>query len=200
MKSSAKQYKEQSKDIEKQFFDFDEENRIVCLSRYFESPDEILDLNAHTKVPVMRSDFIKWLTELFDYVPKKYKLDIEITLRDLGGFSEQELTEICRKNMILERKVQTRKENKQNILALFLCTTGLSLALLYIWLDSVWISGGTLKTVIMFILEILATVPFWGAIDIFLVSNGEQRTIVQLAKKSFHGITIKKAAVQTLRL
>ena len=192
MKSKSKLYKEQSKDIEKQFFYFDEEKKVVCLSRAFEAPEEILDLNAHTKTPVMRQDFVEWLTGLFDYVPKKYKLDIEITLRDLGGFSEQELTDICRKNMILERKIQTRKANKQNILAFFLCTTGLSLVLLYIWLESVWISDGAINAVIMFILEILATVPFWGAIDIFLVGNGEQRTIVQLAKKRFHAITIKK--------
>jgi len=46
-----------------------------------------------------------------------------------------------------------------------------------------------LKEVIMFFLEILATVPFWGAADIFFVANNENRQALKGLKKRFQSIS-----------
>ena len=184
MKLDKKQYQ----DVEQQFFDLDDENNIAYLWRNFESPGEILDLNAFSKIPLMNSDFVVWLTSLFDYVPKKYKLDITVCFDDLEGFDEDELAEICRQNIMLELKVQNRKAVKTNLLALGLCVLGILMIILYFSLDFIWDSEGSLKEIIMFVLEILATVPFWGAADIFFVGNSEQREAVRSFRKRFHAI------------
>ena len=188
MKLKKKQYQ----DLEKQFFDFDEENKIVHLRRDFEKPGAILDLNAFTKIPVMSVEFIEWLTSLFYYVPKKYKLDIVICFDDMEGFDEKELSEICRQNLLLEMKIQNRKATEQNMLALLLCLVGLIISFIYFWVDFLWVSEGALKEIIMFILEILATVPFWGAADIYFVGNSEQRETVRRFKKQFYAISFIK--------
>ena len=52
MKLDKKQYQ----DVEQQFFDLDDENNIAYLWRNFESPGEILDLNAFSKIPLMNSE------------------------------------------------------------------------------------------------------------------------------------------------
>lgn len=193
MKLKKKQYQ----DLEKQFFDFDDENRIAYLRRNFSRPGELLDMNAVTKIPVMDSGFIEWLTSLFDYVPRKYKLDITVCFDDLEGFDEKELAEICKQNLILEMKIQNRKANRQNFLALILCGIGLLLCLVYFFLNYCWAGEGPFKEIIMFILEILATVPFWGAADIFFVGNGEQREAVRRLKKRFHALTLKKKPTES---
>ena len=184
--------KKECRDLEKEFFDLDDENKIVHLQRNFERPSEIFDLNAFTKTPVMNHEFIEWLTSLFDYVPKKYKLDITVYFDDLEEFNENELGEICRQNILLEMKIQNRKAVRQNKLALGLCGIGILMILIYFSLDFMWGSEGAVKTIIMFVLEILATVPFWGAADIFFVGNGEQRETVRGFKKRFHTITFSK--------
>ena len=188
MKLNKKQYQ----DLEKDFFDLDDENKIAHLQRNFESPGEMLDFNAVSKTPVMNTEFIEWLTSLFDYVPKKYKLDISVCFDDMEGFTEKELEDICRQNILLEMKIQNRKANRQNTLALTLCAIGALMIILYFSIDMIWGSEGLLKEIIMFVLEILATVPFWGAVDIFFVGNSEQREAARSFKKRFHSISFSK--------
>lgn len=184
--------KKQHQDVESLFFGFDEENKIAYIQRDFEKPGDILDLNTVTKTPVMDRAFIEWLASLFDYVPRKYKLDIHVCFNDLEGFSEEALSEICRRNILLERNIQNRNANRQNTLSLILCGGGFLIILFYFSLLFIWTNGGVLKEIIMFILEIFATVPFWGAADIFFVQNSEQRKIVHGFKKRFHAISFSK--------
>ena len=188
-KRHLKLNKNQYRNIEKEFYYYDEKEKVAQLCWEFEGPDEIFDKNSFTNIPVLNDDFVELLISVFDYVPPKYKLDITVCFNDMEGFDEKELDEICRKNILLLMKVQNRKANDQNTLALLLCGIGLLFGLLYFYVLVNFPDGGTLQEIGLFFLEIIATVPFWGAADIFFVDNSEQRKAVKKLKKRFHQIT-----------
>ena len=179
-------------DIEEQFFDLDHENRIAHIRLEYDKPAAIFDCSTVSKTPKMSDAFIDWVIRCFDLVPKKYKLDVDIVFDDLDGYTEEELSEICAKNIFLEIKIRKRRSNRENRLALSLCAVGLLFILASIYIGSVWTDGGTAQEVVMFVLDIFATVPFWAAVEIYVVDSSEKRETVKNLLRRFHAVTFRR--------
>ena len=192
MKTKMEQTKSEFRSIEEEFFELDHENKEVLIRRTFEKPEEIFDTNAVTKTPLMTEEFIESLIGAFDRVPDKYKLNIRIAFDDLDGYSEEQLVDICRKNFMQETKTRIRYAYRQNRLAVALCGIGLFFILLSIWLGSVWTAESTVRDVVLYILDIVATVPFWGAMEICIIDNRERRRKILNIKRRFHTIEFIK--------
>lgn len=176
--------------IENEFFQIDGD--IVHIRLHYGSPDELFDSNAETKTPMLSDDFMEWLTEAFNYVNSKHKLDIEIELDDMGGYTEEELAIIFRKNMLLETKIHARQAKRENDLAVRLFCIGVLMILFSIGVSVLWKEAGTGKEIVSFILEVMATVPFWGAGEIYFVSNNERRQKLRNYTRRFHRITFRQ--------
>lgn len=140
----------------------------------------------------MREDFFKWIIRSFDSVPNDYKLDIRIFFHDLEEYRVDELEEIGKKNILLETKIYIGKARRLNRLALSLCGLGLVFVLAFIGVGIWWDSDSIAKQIVVFIMEIAATVPFWSAVDIYFVKNGEQRRNAANFVRRFHNITFHK--------
>ena len=177
--------------IENEFFRL--EGDIAHIRLHFAGPEELFDLNTETKMPMFNEDFMGRIAQAFDFVPDKYKLDIEVVLDDMAGYTAEELETICRKNILLITKIHGRDAKKENRLALLLCIVGFIFVLLNIGVNLVWASEGTVKEIASFILEILATVPFWGAADICFISKNERRQRWKNYRKRFHAITFQES-------
>ena len=175
--------------IEEDFFDLDHENKIAHVQLEFEVPSEIFRTNIIAKTPAMTEEFREGLISIFDYVPDRYKVDIRITFDDLEGFTEEELAEICKKNILMQTKCVLRLARRRNRLALVLCCTGVLFILLTMLTDRLWTDEGTAKEVVMYILDIMATVPFWGAMETYFVESSERRNTIRNIKKRFMPIT-----------
>lgn len=176
--------------IENEFFQIDGD--IVHLRLHYDSPDALFDSNAETKIPMLSDDFMEWLTETFNYVNRQHKLDIENELDDMGGFTETELADIFRKNIMLETKIRARETKRENDLAVRLFCIGVLMILLSIGVSVMWKEQGTAKEIVSFILEVMATVPFWGAGEIYFVSNNERRQRLMNYTRRFHRITFRQ--------
>lgn len=183
------------KGIESDFFELDTENKIAHIRLDFDTPSEIFDQNAVTKTPVMGEDFLNWTIRSFDSVPNDYKLDIRVYFNNLEEYREDELAEICKKNILLETVIYRRKAGQLNRLALSLCALGLVFVLASIGVNVWWDSDSIAKQIIAFIMEIAATVPFWSAVDIYFVKNGEKRRNAVNFARRFHNITFYKKEV-----
>ena len=178
---------------EENFFDLDHENKIAHIVLQYEQPGDIFEQSMRTKIPRLCSDFIDWIISSFDYVPKKYKADLCISFDDMGGYTTQQLEDIFRKNFQLELKIRNRQANKQKTLALLLCLIGFAFIAVSFFVNKNWQDEGTLKEVIAYVLDIAATVPFWGALDILLIENSERRgRLINLGIK-FHKLTVCQA-------
>ena len=121
-------------------------------------------------------------------MPDRHKLDFEILLDDRGGYTEAELEEIFRKNILLELKMNGRVMKRERRLVLSLCAAGTMMILLYVGLDMLWKSEGMARDLVFFILDIMATVPFWGAMDICFVEKRKRRQRMANYLRRFHAI------------
>ena len=110
----------------------------------------------------------------------------------MEGYSEECLEEIFRKNIMLALQIRLQKARRQNRLALILCVVGLVFILLSSWLRRLWMEEGTVRDIVFFILNIIATVPFWGAMDIFLVDGSERRKTAADISKRFDSISFHR--------
>ena len=180
--------------IYEDFFKLNKEEKLAQIDLAFDSPSDIFEPTVHAGIPVLSEDFLTWLINAFDYIPDRYKLDISISFSDLEGYSEERLEEIFQKNLMLELRILGQKVHRRNRLVLILCGTGLAFILLTSWLNRLWTEEGTVKDIVFFILDIVATVPFWGAMDIYLVEGSEKRKTAANIRKRFHSISFRRKA------
>ena len=178
--------------IEREFLDLDPDNKIAHIRMVFEKPGDIFYENAAAKIPIIDESFYEGIFQSFDLAPKHYKIDLEVLFSDLEEYDEAELEQIFRKNVKLASVVKLRERKDQNRLALMLCGIGLVFILISIGLEQVPFANETLKSILAYILDIMATVPFWGAMEIYLISNNEQRRFVAEKLLQFHQISFHK--------
>lgn len=178
--------------IEEEFFELDHERKTALLRFEYERPEDIFDSGAVRNIPMVSRDFLDKLIGAFDCIPSKYKLDIRIVFDDMQGYSEEQLMEIFQKNILLGVKIAFRVTRRQNRLALALFMTGVFFVLLSIWFNHTFTDDGVFREIVSYILDIAATVPFWGAMEVFFIDNREKKqTAVNIARR-FHGITFEQ--------
>lgn len=180
------------RDVEKEFFDLDQKNGVAHIELSYEKPSDIFDCNTKTKVPKMSDEFIDWVIRSFELVPNKYKLDVDIVFDDMEGYTEEELLEICQQNILLEIRIRKRRTRRENSLAMSLCAIGLIFIFASIYIGRVWTDGGSVQEIVSFVLDILATVPFWAATEIYVVNSSERRKTLKNLLWRFHAISFRR--------
>ena len=171
------------------FFELDKKEKRARIDLAFDSPSDIFSRTVQAGIPVLSGEFLAWLMNAFDYIPDRYKLDISVSFSDPEGYSEERLEEIFRQNMMLELRILGQKIHRRNRLVLVLCAIGLAFILFTAWLNRLWTNEGTAKEILFFCLDIVATVPFWGAMDIYLVEGSERRKTAANIRKRFSSIS-----------
>ena len=180
--------------IEDDFFELDHEQKTAIIRMEYERPGDIIEPSAATKTPRLTSDFIESVIGIFDYLPLKYKLQIQVAFDDMEGYNEEQMEDICQKNLVLETKTRYRDARSHNRLALYLCLTGVVCILLSIWVNNIWKDESTLRDIVVYVLDIAATVPFWAAMEIYFIDNKERRRRLLDLKKRFAGIEFHSKA------
>ena len=180
--------------IHDDFFQLDKQNNLARIDLEFRAPSEIFSPTVQAGIPIVSEEFLTHLFNAFDFVPDRYKLDINVFFSDLEGYSEERLDEIFRKNLMLTLRILSQKTRRRNRLVLILCAVGLAFVLMNVWLDRLWADEGTAKRVVFYLLDIVATVPFWGAMDLYLVKGGKRRRTAANVRKRFNSISFRRKA------
>lgn len=168
-------YAEKYLNIEDEFFKLDHESKIAHVELNYDKPSALFDKDVITKIPMMSDDFFSSLIWAFDYLPENYKLDITISFNDLDGYSDEQLLELFEKNLAMEIKSRTRVGRRNEMSAFILCLVGIAFILISVLVERNWNSEGIGKLIVTYILDIVATVPFWGAMDIYIIEKSERR-------------------------
>lgn len=174
--------------IEKEFFEMDEENKTALIRMEFQSPDEIIKSGTISKTPMMTDEFLDDVVGMFDLVPDTYHLDLRMVFDEMGGYTKEQMTEILKKNIMLVIKSRNRIAHRHNMLALTMVGIGILLILLFVWISKIWTEESEARSIAEFILEIVATVPFWAAMEIYFIDNSERRRTLMNLKRRFHRI------------
>ena len=192
MKLSEKKKIIKKFEVEMEFFDIDDENKRTNFNLEFSSPEDIFDPNLKSGVPALSDDFIEWLKESLEYSPKKYKIDLNVTFDDLGEYTEEELTIIFKKNMLLEYKRMKRNEFSKNRLAYSLIGVGIVLLVFTFTILSMWKNIGLIYEIFSYILDIATTVVFWEALTILLVEGRERKFYLKRIITKFDKVVFTK--------
>ena len=179
-------------EVEREFFDIDDENKRTNFNLEFSSPEDIFDPNLKSGVPALSDDFVEWLKEALEYSPKKYKIDLNVTFDDLGEYTEEELTIIFQKNILLEYKRMKRNEFSKNRLAYSLIGVGIVLLVFTFTILSMWKNIGLIYEIFSYILDIATTVVFWEALTILLVEGRERKFYLKQIITRFDKVVFKK--------
>ena len=179
-------------EVEREFFDIDDENKRTNFNLEFSSPEDIFDPNLKSGVPALSDDFVEWLKEALEYSPKKYKIDLNVTFDDLGEYTEEELKFIFQKNLMLEYKKMKRNEFSKNRLAYSLIGVGIVLLISTFTILSMWKNIGLIYEIFSYILDIATTVVFWEALTILLVEGRERKFYLKQIITRFDKVVFKK--------
>lgn len=100
------------KNVDKNFFDLDEEKKLSLVKLQFDKPSDIFDLSFVTKKPIVNDEFAQRIEDSFLAVPRHYKLDFEIMYKDLEGYTEEELKTFS----LIMRFLEQKKVNVSHLL------------------------------------------------------------------------------------
>ncbi len=182
------QYLKELLNVENEFFDLDHNKKIAYMHLEFDKPSNIFDLNSKTKLPVLSDDFMEWIASAFDYAPKKYKIDLDVTFTDMEGFDNDTLQAVFKKNMMLEFKKNESKARTKNNIAFSLIGIGVMFFITMILINNLWINGGLIKDIFKYVADIATTVTFWEAMTILVVENKERRSYMKNLIERFSSI------------
>ena len=180
--------------IEDEFFEIDKTNRIAKVKFCFDSPADIFDQNYLAAKPVLNEAFLGLVHELFGYVPHRYKVDLTVQFRNMGGMSEQELKDIYHANLLFEYKARKNISRHTNRTAIGLISVGLLLFFGMLTIKHVWPGDSIPKDICVYIADIATTVTFWEALYILVVLNREHLSETSDVISRFHAIHFEKAA------
>ena len=175
--------------IEEEFFTLDKENNIANISLEFNNPSEIFDLNYVTKTPILNDELTEWIYSIFELVPNRYKINLNICFDSLEGYKEEELLDIFKKNILLEYKKLINSQHRQRRIALSFLGSGILVLIITLLLTFLWKDGGVLKEVIAYILDVIVYVVMWEAVKILVVDARERNFKIKNAIKRFPKIT-----------
>ena len=178
--------------IEEEFFILDKENNIANISLEFNNPSEIFDLNYVTKTPILNDEFTERIYSIFELVPNRYKINLNICFDSLEGYKEEELLDIFKKNILLEYKKLINSQHRQRRIALSFLGSGILVLIITLLLTFLWKDGGVLKEVIAYILDVIVYVVMWEAVTILVVDSRERNFKIKNAIKRFNKITFSK--------
>ena len=188
MKWDKKAYK----NIEKEFFETDEENKITYLRLQFESPKDIFDTNAITKIPVINDEFTDWLHAAIRHAPKKSNIHLDVEFDDMCGYTDEELRNILDKNIMLIDKVGHNSAIRRGWMAGLFLLVGLVFLLGVILVSSLMRDDDAIKTILLSIFEISSWVPIWTSIEILVIDNLELRHRALVYAKRLNRVSFRQ--------
>ncbi len=174
--------------IEDEFFILDHENKTARMILEFDNPNEIFDLNAVTKKPILNDNFLSWIKQAFDYAPAKYKIDLDIRFNVFKEYDSDSLKDIFKKNILLDSKKNLKRTNFKNKIAISLFIIGIIFFAIMMILSNLWKEEKIIKDIVCYILDIATTVTIWEALTILIIENKEKRDLNKNIVKRFGSI------------
>ena len=181
--------------IEEEFFEIDKSEDRAVVRLEFDCVSDVFDINYMSKTPVMSDDFLDWVQSAFSIIPPKYKIDLDISFGDTEGYTEDELADIFRKNILLEYRTVYIKTAKKNRIAFGLIGIGLAFFSVMMLMTRLWQTESIWRDVFVYVSDIATTVTFWEAVIILVVENKENRAYRRDLERRFDNIRLhgKKA-------
>lgn len=174
--------------VENEFYELDQENKKAIMRLEFNKVSDIFDMSLITKTPMLNDVFSDWVKCSFEYAPRKYKIDLDISFSDMEGYTSEEMKDIFLKNVYLEAKKTLRNVSLKNNIAYGLIVLGVLFFIAMMLINNLVKDGGIFKDIICYIMDIATTVTFWEALTILIVETKEKGDLGRNLMKRFDSI------------
>ena len=124
------------------------------------------------------------ISSAFTLISSKYKIDLTVKFRDMGEYSEEELSGIFLDNIELQFRSKLAEHRQENRIGRGLIGIGVGCLLLMLLIENLWEGDSLWKDVFVYVSDIATTVTIWEAMTIFLVERREKRSyLIKLASR-----------------
>ena len=135
----------------------------------FDTFSEFIDPNiGDNKVEYLNSNLTDKLSVIFAQIPQKYKIEVDVCIKDFGDYTQEEAENIVRDNVQLMIHGFLLEQNRKRKISLTLLGCGIVMLLV-----SYSLSRISLPTIFFDIMNISGTLFVWEAASIGLIEKKE---------------------------
>ena len=174
--------------VEEDFFDIDEDAGEARIVLRFASPEDIFNTNCLSNTPIFSDEFKDWLRASFEIIPSKYQIALDISFDDPGEYTEEELQDIFRKNLLLTAKSHFQAVRSRFHIAYGLIAAGLVSFIIMMLFGRLWGDGSFWQEIVFYLLDIVTTAFLWEAASILLVETREDLALLKGYRERFSSI------------
>lgn len=165
---------------------FSIEGNVATLQLVYDTFSELINPNfGDVRIEKLNDKLFADIAEAVDLLPKRFKLNLHIVIKDFGEYAKEECEEIIKHNLYLLGYRTIKENHKKLISGWSLIATGAAILIVSyflrkydLWFDLINISG---------------TLFVWEGVNTaFIERNIENRSAIRLAK-SIEKITIESA-------
>lgn len=176
-----------SEEILGRYFTIQGKTAIVHLN--FDTFAELVDSSlGDDSVEKLNDTLFDKLKEVFALLPRKYKIKVDVYIKEYGDYTIQEAEKIVKDNFILMIYTFALERRKKNIAGLGMLFGGIGLLLLSYFLDK-----QALPQLLFDVINISGTLLVWEAADLTLIEKNEEAKQVKQYLRKFQGIRLLKA-------
>lgn len=153
---------------------------------YFETFAELIDQNVgNYNVEMLNSVLVEKIDQLFNLIPKKYNIIVNVHIKDFGEYSQKEAERIIRENVDLKIYALTLERRRKNLTGLSLLGAGALLLLVSYFLGRLqW------PQIIYDIINISGTLFVWEAADVALIERRQETKRAKQYLKKFKALHV----------
>lgn len=176
-----------SKEILGHYFTIDGNNATVRLN--FDTFAELVDLSlGDDNVEKLNETLFAKLEEVFSLIPRKFKIDVEIYIKDLGDYTIEEAEKIVRDNIVLLIYMLGIERRKKNITGLLLLGGGVALLLVSYFLNRL-----NLPQLLYDVINISGTLLVWESANLTLIERSADAKRAKQYLRKFKSIRLLQA-------
>lgn len=181
------------KNVEKQFFEHDEDSKVSKIVLKYEKPDDIFDKTCVSAIPLLSMEALAYIGNAFSLVPRKHKIDLTLRFSDMSGYTEEELMDILEKNFMLEMESKLSASKRRNHLAYTFIGAGVLFFFAMSMVKTFWTSESIWKDLFFYLFDIITTVSLYEAVTILSVEREEKMATIINLRKRFSAIHFEKS-------
>ena len=160
--------------IEREFFKIDEEEKTAKIVMQYDSAEDWIDSTCLTDTPLINTEVLDQIRSVFGLAPRKYKVDLTLRFNDFGPYTETQMADILKKNLIIELKGKVNETRQRDRTAVYFIIAGL-LSFLFMFLMRSALAGDTMWDEFFFYLfDIITTVSLYEAVTILFLEKKEK--------------------------
>lgn len=155
------------------YFNIDKAKKIAYINLYYNLASDILDLSISTNDYIIKDEIINDINDLIKMIPNKYKINININIKDYETYDKDKLLESFNDTIEMNYYQRDKLVKYRNLKVGFLVVIGILLlsVMVYFKASNIVSSESISYGIISEVIDISAWVFIWEAVTVAFLSG-----------------------------